>query len=306
MQNGAGIVFLTNVAEITERLRVATQVRLTHLENRGQEDPATKKVLRLLKEVEKFTDDSLESLVEQHPTAHWWKRISGCVSTAGKPLQPTAKIIGYIDSFGKYYEVGDPMIPPYVCRKPEVINGKEMVFVAGIERLQTISKLWKYAGLTPGAKREIGKKHGFNSNLKSMLYRLMRYGFQMQANHSKYYKLYLRYKEQKRKSLEAQGIRVKSTPQEKYCPTCGENKKLPSGTRLCPQCGGPLNKKEEPEGIVWAGHLDAMARRWTLKLFLAHFWLVYRRAMGLPVRDPYIIDKGHTTVIDPWEMCDRP
>lgn len=305
MQNGAGIVFLTNVAQKIENLRVAAQVRLAHLENRGQEDPATKEILTLLKEVEKFIDGYLLELVERHPTAKWWKGISGCVSTAGKPIQPMAKIIGYIDSFWKYYEVGDPMIPPYVRREPEVINGKKMVFVAGIERFPTISKLWKYAGLTPDTKRQVGKKHGFNSNLKSMLYRLMRYGFLMQAERSEYYKLYIRYKEQKRESLKAQGIRVKSTPREKYCPTCGENKELPSSTRLCPQCGSPLNKKER-EGIIWAGHLDAMARRWTLKLFLSHYWLVYRRAMGLPVRDPYPIGRGHVTVIDPWEMCDRP
>lgn len=300
------VVFFSDVAGVLEGKRVAAQVRLSHLKNNGKEDVETTRLLELLQGVENFVDGRLKNWVEKHPTAYWWKRISGCVSSTGTPLQPMAKVIGCIDSFGKHYSEGDPMIPVYVKREPELIDGKPFIFVSGIERFATPSKLWKYAGLTPQSKRQEGEKLGFNITLKTMLYRLMKYGFLMQASKSKYYERYALYKDWKRQMLEAQGIRVRPVPTGRYCFNCNEDKNVPSSTHFCPQCGKELAKKQEPEGVIWQGHLDSMARRWTLKLFLSHFWLVYRQTLGLPLRQPYAVEHaGHCTVIDPWQMCDR-
>lgn len=45
-------------------------------------------------------------------------------------------------------------------------------------------------------------------------------------------------------------------------------------------------------------HADARARRWTVKVFLAHLWQRWREIEGLPVSDPYVIDVlGHKTLI---------
>lgn len=299
------ITLFTDTAMTLEKQRVAVQVRLTHLQNSGKEDLDTARLLELLNDVEGFVDSRLKDWVEQHPTAFWWKRISGCVSSKGDPLQPLSKIIGCIDSFGKYYPENDPMIPVYVKRKAELIDGERLVFVSGIERLTTPSKLWKYAGLAPQSKRQEGRKLDFNMTLKALLFRLMKYGFLMQGNNSKYYERYTLYKEWKRQAFEAQGVRIQSTPSGRFCSICNEDKDVPSSTHFCPQCGGELEKKHAPEGIVWQGHLDSMARRWTLKLFLSHFWIVYRQALKLPSRQPYAVEHaGHCTVIDPWQMCD--
>jgi hypothetical protein len=54
--------------------------------------------------------------------------------------------------------------------------------------------------------------------------------------------------------------------------------------------------KEAPKGRI-----DTMARRKTAKLFLAHLWEQWRRLEGLPVRQPYAIEKlGHRTFIEPF------
>lgn len=54
-------------------------------------------------------------------------------------------------------------------------------------------------------------------------------------------------------------------------------------------------------------HVHRMAFRKMIKLFLSHLWEVWRTKEGLPVRPPYVFEhKGHTTLIDPWEMVDRP
>ncbi len=51
------------------------------------------------------------------------------------------------------------------------------------------------------------------------------------------------------------------------------------------------------------GRVHMAAARKTIKLFLAHLWLVWRRELGLPVRDPYAIaNLGHSTVLPPEDF----
>jgi len=63
--------------------------------------------------------------------------------------------------------------------------------------------------------------------------------------------------------------------------------------------------KLEREKVGWAqGRKDLTALRKTEKLFLAHLWLVWREALGLPIVDPYAhAELGHaSTPLDPWDM----
>jgi len=70
----------------------------------------------------------------------------------------------------------------------------------------------------------------------------------------------------------------------------------------CPkyqQCNSKQNSRTDP---ACKGHIDAMARRKAVKLFLSHLWVKWRGIEGLPVTDPYVIEKlGHKTKIDPIE-----
>ena len=48
------------------------------------------------------------------------------------------------------------------------------------------------------------------------------------------------------------------------------------------------------------GHIDNMARRKTVKIFLQHLWVIWRNLEGLPVSEPYVkAILGHTNIIEP-------
>ena len=78
---------------------------------------------------------------------------------------------------------------------------------------------------------------------------------------------------------------------------------------ITPCCNNPLIEtklRQELPGVIWVGHLDTMAVRKMIKLFLACLWLVWREAEGSPLTKPYALDRfGHDSFIDPWEMLDR-
>lgn len=73
-----------------------------------------------------------------------------------------------------------------------------------------------------------------------------------------------------------------------------DGKWVPLGT--CSQwdaCKAKLTKALKP---TCAGHVVGMSKRATVKFFIADLWEFWRRMEGLPVRDPYVLEKlGHTT-----------
>ncbi|MDO9174343.1 MAG: hypothetical protein Q7V62_06020, partial [Actinomycetota bacterium] len=68
------------------------------------------------------------------------------------------------------------------------------------------------------------------------------------------------------------------------------------GVHGCPQwdtCKANLTKAKEP---TCAGHVVSLSKRATVKFFIADLWEFWRRMEGLPVREPYVLEKmGHTT-----------
>lgn len=61
----------------------------------------------------------------------------------------------------------------------------------------------------------------------------------------------------------------------------------------------PRKKKDGTALLQYSdGHVDAMARRKVVKVFLSHYWQKAREQAGLPTRELYVIEKlGHTTPI---------
>ena len=297
--------FLAEQSMVLEKGRVAAQVRLSHIKKNGTSDEETEEVMKRIKSVEDFVDGLLKKRTDNHPTAPWLKQITGCITKKGILAEPICKVIGMIDSFGKHYPKGDMMIPAHITREPEADEtGQEWIWVEGIERFTTPSKLWKFACMDPDSKRQKGKLNTGSKQLKTVLFRVMALLFMMTKN--PYYDEYASYKEWKNIDLRKKGIKVMPAPAGRYCPECEEEFKLKAGL-FCPKCGTKLSKKEEPAGIIWEGHLDFMSRRHTLKLFLSHLWVVYRQAKNLSVRAPYPVEHmegQHATIIDPWEMCD--
>lgn len=296
----SSLVMLADAAMGAEKVRVAAQVRLAHLAKRQRTCPDTEELLERAQDFENWVDKKLAKKTKTHPASHWFTQVKG---TGGELI---GKVIGNIEAFGRYYEVGDPMIPKEVNR-PAVLVGededaKEMVWVEGIERLLTPSKLRKYAGLVPGMKREAGKKLPYNKDLKMVLWRLAGSFLKAQGEYSRFY---YDYKERLIARLKEEGVKVIPTPSGRYCVKCDEEVHK-RAARFCPECGEKLSLKNEPDGVKYEGHIHMMAMRRMIQLFLDHLWVVWREGMGLSLREPYPIEYlGHKTIISLWDMVDK-
>lgn len=147
----------------------------------------------------------------------------------------------------------------------------------GIEAFDTISKYWAWWGLHvidgSAAKRKRGENINWNSKMRTLAWKIG-----------------------KQFVIQGLGYRV-IYDQEKDRLTY---LRMPIGK--CPkyqECKSKLKRRSEP---ACKGHIDAMARRKAVKLFVSHLWVIWRRIEGLPVTDPYVIERlGHKTKIDPIE-----
>ncbi|GEM_PF-2145231 len=298
---------VADVAIGAEHIRVGLQVRKKHLVRRHATCERTDVILERARDFEDWVDDQLKELVSKHPAAPWFLRIKGVGES-----EALGKVLGHIEAFGRFYEPGDPLIPDFVNRDPVIVPmptgepdefvPRPMIWVEGIERLMTPSKLRKYAGLLPGMKREAGKESPFNTELRTMFWRV---GTNMIRAKNKYAGFYDSYKLRKTRQLIADGYKILPTPKGRFCPAC-QMEVVMKKALFCPKCGGKLTKKEEPEGVYWQGHVHMMVMRRMIQLFSDHLWVVWREALGLPIRDPYPIEYlGHTGVILAENMVDR-
>lgn len=314
MDKGA-MAYWATTALNAEGPRIAATLRIAHLAKTGRSSPDTEKFLELCRQAEAFADAKLAQLIAAHPTWPWAQLIKG----VGKENFP--KCVGLIEKFGRYYDLGDPMIPIYVKRAPElylqVVKGKvvekEGIWVAGIERLETPSKLWKYIGWDVDsetgeiAKRRAGHMLSYNADLKMSFYRLgtsllraggIWYHGSTEPGYSP------GYEGLRTRIVDRTGAQIVPTPKERMCLACNivvTEKK----TRFCPTCGEKLTLKEELPGYMFTGHLHMRAMREMLKDFSLCMWLVWREALGLPVTQPYKVVKLGYKPIDPWKMVGK-
>ncbi len=240
-----------------EKPRVAVEVRRSHLALQGRSDSETDELHRRIKDLEDYVDGRIADLLKAHPAYPWFSKVKG----VGK--ENIGKVIGQVRV------------------KPERNDNDEELPYA-----DTISALWKFAGFAVengrSPRREKGEKLTYNSQLRSMCWRL---GSSLLRARGKFYDYYLAQKDSYVQRYENQGWKI-----------------VPA-TKLPKDKNG---KRYEPEGIISAGHVHNQALRKMIKLFLACLWLKWREAEGLPVTKPYAIDKlGHNSYIDPWEMVDR-
>lgn len=239
---------LTTLVDATlaiEKVRIRTQVRQIHLQLKGRVDVETDELLIRIKSLEEYTDSKIAIILKSHPAYDWFSKVKGI----GR--ENIGKVVGLVD----------------------------------IERADTISALWKFAGYAPqdghAMKRIKGEKLCYNSQLRSMCWRL---GGSLMKARGKFYDYYLAQKEGYTQRYQAEGKQI-----------------VPA--TLLPKVNG---KKQETNGFISEGHIHNQALRKMIKLFLACLWLEWREAEGLPVTSPYAIDKlGHNSFIDPWEMVDR-
>ena len=325
----SGLSVLGEVSLVAEGVRVPLEVRLAHLERRRLTCPVTTELLKLTSDYEASVDAMLARHIAQHPAYPWFSHVKGCGP------ENIAKVVAEIEAFGRYYPVGDPMIPHYVNREPEeyqkvidpedyplakhaqVIStatyrtlvvteytregrryfhykvvGKDRnwttevlrgVWVEGIERLATPSKLRKLSGHMPGLKREKGHLLAYNETLKMLMWRM---GTSLMRAGGKFYSFYSTYKLYLIERETAKGTKIMPTPKVRLCPAC-QKEVIKRAARFCPDCNGPLSLKTEPPGVLYQGHLHDMAAARMQQAFLDALWAAWRDALGLPVMKPY-------------------
>jgi len=144
--------FWTDTALSVEKLRIACQVRASHLKLQGRENEETDKLISLLVDVEGYVDGQLARWIIGNPAYPWFSKVKGI----GK--ENIGKVIGLVD----------------------------------IERAPTISSLWKFAGyaveegLAP--KRKKGELNNYNARLRTMCWRV---GSSLMRAGGKFYDYYI-------------------------------------------------------------------------------------------------------------------
>ena len=162
--------FLVKSVLAIEGLRIAVQVRQSHLALRGRKDSETDELLAWLQVVEAYADGRVAALLKSHPAYPWFSRVKGI----GR--ENIGKVIGLVD----------------------------------IQKADTVSSLWKFAGfaVTNGKapKREKGGgKLDYNSQLRTMCWRL---ATSLLKSGGCFYDYYLREKEKYLLRYRAQGMKI--------------------------------------------------------------------------------------------------
>jgi len=300
------LAMLGDASMAVERVRIAAQIRLSHLAKRGEACEDTRELMDRAQLLEEWVDGRLAAYLSGHPAAWWFTHVKGVGS------ENIAKVISRIEAFGKWYDPGDEMIPPYVHRQPQEYSfldrttgeteTKVGIWVAGIERLPTPSKLRKLAGLVPGMRKESGKILPYDDELRMLTWRL---GLGLMRATGKFYDFYNDYKDYLVRRETGAGHRIVPTPRQRMCFNCNKEV-VKKAAKFCPDCGGPLSLKTEPEGVLYQGHLHEMATRRMRQLFMDLLWVAWRKGEGLPLRVPYAVEYGgHSRIMTCEDMMDK-
>jgi len=143
---------------------------------------------------------------------------------------------------------------------------------------ETVSKVWRYCGMDvrddgQAPRRTRGEKADWNPYLRTHCWKLGKSFVMVGAGYRDLYE------QEKRRLQELHPAPIPYDPPRMKKHRDGEE---PAQALL----------KFSP------GHLDAMARRKVVKIFLSHYWQRGRELQGLPIRLPYCIEVlGHSTVV---------
>jgi len=151
-------------------------------------------------------------------------------------------------------------------------NGAYLIPVRrGIEAFDTCSKYWAWWGLHVvdghSPKRTKGENIDWNPKMRTLAWKI---GKQFIMQGQGYRQIYDREKDRL------------------------YEQRMPIG--VCPNyeaCKAKLKNRKEP---ACKGHIDAMAKRKAVKMFVSHLYECWRGLEGLPTRPPYVMEYlGHST-----------
>lgn len=137
-----------------------------------------------------------------------------------------------------------------------------------IRRFRTPSAYKKYVGVAPGMGKKQGQDHNYKHEFKTHIIKIAR---QFRRQGKEYRKLYNQFSEKYWSRAKSRGKSIVPS------------KDLPEDNN---------GNKYEPEGVISEGHLERLTLRKLAQTFLIHTYDVWRRILGLPVKEPWITSKS--------------
>lgn len=154
-----------------------------------------------------------------------------------------------------------------------------------IEKAPTVGHIWRFAGLDPTVTWNKGEKRPWNADLKVLTWKIGQSFMKFQNNPNDFYgKLYVQ-----RKAFEVERNEAGTMAEQAAAYLAA--KKFGHETEAY---------KAYTDGRLPAGQIDARARRWAVKLFLAHWHEVaYFNRFGVLPPKPYVMEHlGHVHRIE--------
>lgn len=233
-----------------------------------------------LMEIEKQLDKRLAVLLKEIPVWNsWLKDVKGIgPRLAAGILSRIAVKYTVVEKLDGLSEVQKRFAVKFEKKKAYLIP-----VYRGIEAFPNISKLWKYCGLHTengvAPKRKRGEKVTWNPWLKMMLLGRLATSFIRTAPGEKYEQIYRKQKSYYM-SPEKYGAALEDP---KKCPRYAECIKT-----LAEAAARKGRKMKDPP---CREHIDLMARRYMIKIFVQDLWTEWRKAEGLPIFPPYWEEK---------------
>lgn len=172
------------------------------------------------------------------------------------------------------------------------IHGIGPVIAAGmlahidIERAPTVGHIWRFAGLDPTVRWERKTKRPWNADLKVLCWKAGKSFVMLRGSKNDVYgKLY-----EQRKAYEVERNEAGLYADQAEASLREKNYGRETDAR-----------KHYEAGHLPPARIDARARRWTVKLFLAHVHhVMFESHFGEPPPKPYVLEhKGHAHMVGP-------
>lgn len=211
----------------------------------------------------------------------------------------TASIELRLKNFLQAYAENDPVgqWSLSVCGIGPVISAGLLCHI-DIEKAQTVGAIWKFAGLDPTSVWGKGQRRPWNAKLKTLCWHIGECFVKVQNNKDDFYgQLYVErklYEQQRNEAgeLADQAANIlatknfKSKPVKEDCEAAEEDFKRAS--------------EWYSQGMLPPAHIHARAKRWVVKLFLAHWHEVaFCERFGTMPPKPYVIEHcGHIHKIE--------
>ena len=187
-------------------------------------------------------------------------------------LEAAEEAIGIrVREYARQYPIFTGWIQREVKGVAEILTGGLLAGIRDIGKFDTVSKLWKYCGVGIHEdgniqKRQKGQTIDYSPFCKVIVWKL---GEQfVKIGDRGYYGLkYREFKEQEQRKAASRGLII------------------------LPHAAIDALPEEQRADKMSEGHVHNRAKRKVAKLFLSHLWWVWREMEGLPVRNPYVVEK---------------